>query len=135
MKFSKAFAAVLALLLVLSVTLTKDTYHMMEEVESGVFANLPALGSMDGFMEQASESIHSDDVRELFEKVSCSALTELYERGRNSVRHLFRFNDRGRYRWVECLIIFYVNERKELCDFTLLRWADEVDQASGKDGA
>ena len=119
--------------LVLSVNVSKNTYHMMEEVKDGVFARVPAFGSLDGFVELASKPVHADDLQGYLAKVSRDALAEAYERGETSVRHSFRFFHQGRYRWIECLIMFYLNDRKEVCDFTLLRWADGAEgEATGE---
>ena len=44
------------------------------------------------------------------------------------MRYYCRFFNEGAFKWVEVDIVFYVNEDGDLCDFTLLRWADERSQ-------
>lgn len=114
--------------LVLSVNISKNTYYMMEEVEDGVFSRLPAFGSLDGFVELAAKAIHPEDVGAYREELSRAGLMRVYEQGRDNVRQHFRFFVDGRYRWVECMAIFYVNDQGDVCDFTMLRWDDDWEQ-------
>ena len=110
--------------LVLSVNLSANTYYMMEEVKDGVFAHIPDFGTLDSFVDLASKAIHPKDHESYFDRLSRKALLLAYEDGAETVHCHFRFHDR-RYRWVECMVIFYTSESGDICNFTLLRWAEE----------
>lgn len=111
--------------LVLSMNLSTNDYHLLDEINGGVFAKLPPFGIMDEFVELTLSLIHPDDVAEYVKKLSRKALLEAYANGEQSVRHYFRFRHQTGPLWVEASTIFYTNEKGDVCDFTLVRWADE----------
>lgn len=110
--------------LVLSVNLSANTYYLMEEVKGGVFSRVSTFGVLDDFIKMAAVPIHPDDAAGYFSHLSRNALLQAYEQGRENVRHHFRFRDQDNYRRIECIVIFYTNEQGDVCDFTMLRWAD-----------
>ncbi len=111
--------------LVLSINLTINDYFLMEEIKDGVFSRLPACGRMDDFVRITTRGIHPSDVEGYLERLSRESLLQAYEQGLPSVRHYFRFRTGDKYRWTEATAIFYINEDGDVCDFTLVRWADE----------
>lgn len=113
--------------LVLSMNLSANGYFLMEEVNQGIFAKLPDHGDMDSFMEQVRQGIEPQQRRAFAETLSREALLKKYEQGKAGVRHCFRFNDGGTYRWFEVSVIFYTNDSGDVCDFTLARWAPELE--------
>jgi len=110
--------------LVLSVNLSSNTYDMMEEVEPGAFAQLLSFGALDGFVQLVSKPVYPDDLDAYFAHLSRNALLQARAGGAEHVRHSFRLLDQGEYRWIECMVIFYENDKGDVCDFTLLRWDD-----------
>ena len=114
--------------LVLSMNLSANGYFLMEEVNQGIFAKLPDHGDMDSFMEQVRQGIEPQQRRAFAETLSREALLKQYEQGKAGVRHCFRFNDGGTYRWFEVSVIFYTNDSGDVCDFTLARWAPELER-------
>ncbi len=111
--------------LILSVNISANKYYVMEEVKGGVFSQLPALGILDDFVELSCRPIHPDDKEGVLASLSRKSLLKAYRNGAKSIYRHFRFYDDGKYRWIEAIVIFYKNERDEVCDFTLLRWVDE----------
>lgn len=111
--------------LILSVNLGENTYYLMEEVEEGVFSSTPAVGILNDFVGVAGERVHPDDKAEYFRHLSREGLLHAYQEGRKTIHHHFRFLNENNYHWVECVVVFYLNEQGDLCDFTMLRWADD----------
>lgn len=110
--------------LVLSVNVSANTYHIMEEIKEGVFAAVPDFGVLDDFVVMSGSAIHPEDRELFYSKLSRKALIEAYERGEDKVQHTFRFQTKEQLRKVECMVNFYVDDNGDICDFTILRWAD-----------
>ncbi len=110
--------------LVLSVNVSANTYHIMEEIKEGVFAAVPDFGVLDDFVVMSGSAVHPEDRDMFYNKLSRKALIEAYERGEDKVQHTFRFQTKEQMRKVECMVNFYVDENGDICDFTILRWAD-----------
>ncbi len=111
--------------LVLSVSISGNDYYLMEEIKDGVFSKLPTFGILDNFIKLTAARIYPDDVKVFMESFSREALFAAYEQGEKSVSGTFRFQDvDGKYRSVEAIAIFYVNEEGDLCDFTFVKWID-----------
>lgn len=113
---------------VISFNLSTRDYFLLEEDREGVFAALPSYGIMDDFINLTRMGVHPDDVAAYMDWLTGDALMQAYEQGERSVRYYCRFFNEGAFKWVEVDIVFYVNEDGDLCDFTLLRWADERSQ-------
>ena len=111
--------------LILSVNLGENAYYLMEETVNGVFADTPAVGILNDFINAAGQSVHPDDAAEYFDRLSREGLLNAYQNGKETVHHHFRFFHDNRYRWIECVVVFYLNEQGDVCDFTMLRWADD----------
>ena len=111
--------------LMLSVNLSANSYCIMEEIENGVFSRVPAAGALHEFINLAVLRIHPEDKTGFFELLSRDALLEAYKNGETNIQHNFRFMESGQYRWLECIVIFYTNDEGDVCDFTMIRWADE----------
>lgn len=110
---------------VVAFNLTSRDYFLLEEDRKGVFSVLPSYGTMEDFINITRMGIHPDDVASYMGWMTGDVLMQAYERGERSVRYYCRFFYEGSFKWVEVDIVFYVNEDGDLCDFTLLRWADE----------
>ena len=111
--------------LVLSVNLRDNTYYLMEECPNGVFSKVPSVGNLNEFIRLAANSVHPEDVADYYDHLSREALLQAYQKGLQNVQHHFRFYHDDRYRWIECVVIFYLNAQGDVCDFTLLRLADD----------
>ena len=110
---------------VVAFNLSTRDYFLLEQDRSGAFSVLPSYGTMDDFINITRMGIHPDDVANYMGWMTGDVLMQAYERGERSVRYYCRFFHEGVFKWVEVDIVFYVNEDGDLCDFTLLRWADE----------
>ena len=111
--------------LVLASNLSSNNYHLMEEVPNGVFANVPSFGNLDTFISNAVRFVHPEEKNEFIKVLGRKSLLDTYKSGETNLRHYFRFKYNGEYRWTESIVIFYTNNEGDVCDFTLLRWADE----------
>ena len=111
--------------LVLGMNLSTNDYFLMDEVQDGVFTKLPPYGLMDDFVEMTVQGVHPQDREGFKEKLSRNALLASYEEGAGSVHHYFRFRREEAWAWVEASVVFYTNESGDVCDFTLVRWADD----------
>lgn len=111
--------------LILSVNLDENTYFLMEETKDGVFRDTPPAGVLNDFTSLAGQSVHPDDAAAYFDLLTREGLLTAYQNGKETIHHHFRFFNDNRYRWIECVVVFYLNEQGEICDFTMLRWADD----------
>lgn len=115
--------------LVLSMNLSTNGYFLMDEITDGVFSQLPTYGTMDDFVTLVCQAVHPDDRKAFMDTLSRDALLKLYEQGQSGVRHCFRFPEKDVYRCAEVSVIFYTNENGDVCDFTMVRWAPEMERA------
>lgn len=111
--------------MILSVNLRDNTYYIMQEIVDGVFSRTPAVGQLNDFVRLAGRSVHPDDAAEFFDRLSREGLLNAYQDGKETIHHHFRFFHDTKYRWIECVVVFYLNEDGDVCDFTMLRWADD----------
>lgn len=118
--------------LVLSINVDENVYYLMEEVKDGVFSRLPIFGELDNFVNVTAARVHPDDVEGFMVRLSRQSLKAANEKGRASIRYTFRFLDLdNRYRPTEATAIFYRDEKDNLCDFTLVKWADDENNFRG----
>ena len=113
---------------VVAFNLTTRDYFLLEEDKEGIFSILPSYGTMKDFVDTTRMGIHPDDMADYLDWLTGDALLQAYERGERSVRYHCRFYYNGAFRWIEIAIVFYINEEGDLCDFTLLRFANERTQ-------
>ena len=112
--------------LVLSINISSNSYHLLEEIKDGVFSKLPTFGQLDNFVTLTASRIHPDDVEGFMQRLSRDALLAAGEQGAKSVQCTFRFLDLDNsYRTTEATAILYTSESGDLCDFTLVKWADD----------
>lgn len=111
--------------LVVSTNLSKNNYCLMVSEVDDILSDAPAIGHLDQFMKAAAKNVHGDDLKEFAGKLSRDALIQGHHKGVKNVRHYFRFRQPEGYRWVECNVILYNNEMGDICDFAMMRWADE----------
>lgn len=113
--------------LVMSMNLSTNDYYLMDEVAGGVFASLPAHGEMDDFMAMTVQGVIEQDRKSFRDVLSRESLLARYQKGKTGIRHCVRFADGEAYRWIEVSVIFYTNDSGDVCDFTLVRWAPEME--------
>lgn len=111
--------------MVLSANLSSNDYYLMEIEKDESLIEIPAFGVLDDFIQGMTHFVHQDDVPGFVKTLSRHTLMSAYECGEKNVRYHFRFKYENEYRWTECIVIFYTNEQGDVCDFTLVRWADE----------
>lgn len=109
--------------LLLSCNITENTYHLMKEVQNGVFAQVPTFGKRDNMVHLSMMHMTPEDAERFEHTVSRHALIEADARGEKHVTVCFRFQDLdGIYKPAECTSILYQNEKGDLCEFALIRW-------------
>ncbi|MBQ4347092.1 MAG: diguanylate cyclase [Firmicutes bacterium] len=111
--------------LMLSVNLSNNDYYLMEVPEDKMFSKIATFGELDAWVNKVARSVHSEDKEAFSACLSRKALMEAYGNGEKSVRHYFRFINKSSHLWTEATVFFYTNKQGDVCDFTLLRWADE----------
>ena len=110
---------------VVAFNLSTRDYFLLEEDRSGIFSILPSYGTMTDFVNTTRMGIHPEDLDAYMDWLTGDTLLQAYESGERSVRYFCRFYFNGAFRWIEIAIVFYTNEEGDLCDFTLLRFANE----------
>ena len=114
--------------LIISVNLTKNTLYLME-YERYFNSDLPKTDTVDDFIQSVSMTIHQDD-REMFLSYTTRvALLDIYASGKNNIYYDCRqLDDKGVYRWVRVIIMFYTIENGDICEFTIVRESPEKEQ-------
>lgn len=111
--------------LALCSNLSKNNYFIMQLDVEGSFSKLPSIGSLDPFTSKVAEDVHPEDLQGFKDTLYRENLLKAYHEGQKIIRHHFRLNQPEGYRLVETNVIFYVNESGDVCDFSLMRWANE----------
>ena len=110
--------------LVLSMNLSTNDYFLLDEIQDGVFSALPSYGIMDDFVRITLQMIHPEDKSTFMHQLSREALLQAYTHGEKGAHNRFRFRFGEKYRLAEATAVFYTNANGDVCDFTLVRWAD-----------
>lgn len=109
--------------LVLACNITENSYHVMQEVEGGIFAKFPTFGKMDNMVTMSEMRMTPEDAQRFDNAVSRHALIQADARGDKYVTICFDFQDfDGQYYPAECTSILYRSEDGDLCEFALIRW-------------
>ncbi|MBR5229277.1 MAG: diguanylate cyclase [Firmicutes bacterium] len=111
--------------LVLNIDISDNSYFIMGEVDDGVFAKVPTFGRLTDFIGMCEKGLHPDDLDGFMSKLSRDSLIKLYGQGHEKIHTQFRFINNGQYSWAESMTMFYVNDTGNVCNFTLIKWADE----------
>ncbi len=112
--------------LVLSCNITENKYHLMQEVQNGVFSQMPIFGKMDNMVNLSMMRMPPEDAERFDRAVSRHALLEANARGDKYVTVSFQFQDLdGTYKPAECTSILHHNEKGDLCEFALIRWCSQ----------
>lgn len=110
--------------LVMSSNISKNNYHIMQISVEGSISDIPVIGSLDRFFDRISKEVHLEDLSAFTDIFSRDTLLKSYHDSKKILHHHFRFRQPEGYRVVECNIIFYTNESGDVCNFSLMRWAD-----------
>ena len=110
--------------LVLSMNLSTNDYFLLDEIENGVFSALPSYGIMDDFVNITLQMVHPEDVSDFMQQLSRESLLQAYTLGEKGANYRFRFQIGESYRLAEATVFFYTNSGGDVCDFTLVHWAD-----------
>ena len=111
--------------MVMAINLSTNTYYIMDEVKGGVFADFPAYGELDSFLEMVSGMLPQEDREDFYAHLSREATLGAYHDGEKNIHYFLPVIYNGERRKVECTVILYSNEKGDICDITLLRWVSE----------
>ncbi len=110
--------------LMLSANLSANDYYLMEDMGM-LSSHIPTFGILDEFVENTLGLIHPNDMSIFKDSMSRASLLREYEQGKKMIRRYFRILRGDNYLWTEAAVIFYVNVHGDICEFTLVRWANE----------
>lgn len=114
--------------LVLTLNLSTNSYYITDRLRGSMFQDLPEHGLLDSFVESVADQTLAQD-RELFlQTLSREAMLQAYGQGHPGIRQCFRFPREGVASWAEATVIFYTNDSGDLCGFTMVRWAPEMEK-------
>lgn len=109
--------------LVLACNITENSYHLMQEVQNGIFAQFPTFGKVDTMVSLSMMRMTPEDAQRFEQSMSRHALLEADAQGEKHVTVYFDFQDlNGTYKPAECTSILYRNAMGDLCGFALIRW-------------
>ncbi len=106
--------------------LTKNTICVLEAADD--FNNiLPREGTLDQFVDIASEIIHPDYSEEILSSVSRISMLQRYAEGCNYLYFYCRLKDNtdSKPRYIAFIIIYYKNTDGDICGIALVRRATE----------
>ena len=112
---------------VYSVNLSTNDYYLMESSAESYAGkhSIQTFGTLDQLVETQLGMVHPDDREKYAQTLSRQGLLAAYAKNETSVQHYFRYQYQEEYRWAEVTVMFYTNEQGDICDSTLMRWADE----------
>jgi len=110
--------------LILSLNLSENNY-MLIEISDEHFSQLPTFGIIEDISDAVIVFLHPEDAWRGQELLSRNHLLEAYQNGERVIHTYLRCNEQSGHRWIEVNIVFYTDKKGSVCEYTLMRWADE----------